>query len=154
MGTARFNNGAGPLINGAGNDASDDDVRRSVIADVIAWLYGPRHAVTGEVELTYAGSARCETKYGRDLITASLIDRAVQCAGDRAARAQARGEGGEGLTSHGVIEAIEMQLRAVVDQLSVGNVHEYISLPDGERVAGVRRLPRPSIEPIQLERPQ
>ena len=48
--------------------------------------------------------------------------------------------------------AIDEQVRNIVDQMTVHNAHSYLALPDGARVASVRRIDQPSVLSLQLER--
>ena len=48
--------------------------------------------------------------------------------------------------------AIDAQVRHGVDQLTPANAEQYLTLPDAVRVGTVRRLARPPVLPIELER--
>ena len=128
------------------------DARRQLIAETASWLFAPREAVQGEVELMFAGSTTPVTKHGRDFLTASLVEQAVQGAASSACRAAAAGNGSSGLTRESMVQAIQEQIRSVVDVLNESNVREYLDLPDGVRVASLNRLRHPAVQPVQLER--
>ena len=125
--------------------------RRAQVSDVTTWLYSPPKADEGLIELTYAGSTRPETRYRRELLTGSVIDRAVQRAAREGSLAQWRGENVTGLTSESVIAALDAQLADVADRLNASNAHDYLDVPGNLRVQNVRRLNRPSIQPFELE---
>ena len=67
------------------------------------------------------------------------MDRAIQRGAERACREEAVGDG-EGLTADVLIEAIDDQVRAVVDGVTPANANNFVDLPDGVRVVNVRRL--------------
>ena len=52
--------------------------------------------------------------------------------------------GAGGITLPGLIDCFDQQIRAIVDQLLPANVANYVDLPDGVRVATVRRVEQPS----------
>ncbi len=54
--------------------------RSQLVAAVTAWLYGPTHDDSVQVELSYAGATNRVKKYRRDFLTPSLVDRAMQTA--------------------------------------------------------------------------
>jgi hypothetical protein len=123
-----------------------------MVAEVSGWLFAPAHADQGQVEISYAGATVSDTKFRRDFLTSSLIDRAVQQASRSACRAEVRGIEPAGISSEMLMQAIDDQVRAIVDQLHVANVHQYVDLPDGVHIAALRRVRRPAIQPFQLER--
>jgi ATP-dependent 26S proteasome regulatory subunit len=135
------------VCNGVGRKRA----RRKLIAEVTAWMYAPDRADTAQVELSYAGSASWVPKYRRDFLTPSIVDRAMQNASCAASLDEDRGEtDAPGLTSELLIEALNQQVRGIADGLHEANVQDYLDLPDGVRVASLRR-PRPaSIEAVRL----
>jgi len=134
------------------NGQSVDEARRQSISDVAAWLFGPNSTAMGQVEITLAGQANPQTRNHRDFLTAGLIDRAVQEACEEAANAEHAGARNTGLSTAGVMSAIDRQVRHIVDLLTPKNCGQYLALPDGERVATVRRIEQPSVNPFELER--
>ena len=48
--------------------------------------------------------------------------------------------------------AIHRQVRNIVDLLSPQNCENYLALPDGERVATVRRIEQPAVHSFELVR--
>jgi len=122
------------------------------IADLTAWLFAPNGDDPGQVEVTYVGQPTAEPKYRRDFLTAGLVDRAVQHAAARACDEEYQSGAPVDLTSERLREAIEGQVRAIVDQLTPGNCEQYLTLPDAMRVGTVRRIPQPVASPVALER--
>ncbi len=134
------------------NGVGQNGARGRLISAVTASLYGPTHADTVQVELSYAGSANWDSKYRRDFLTASVVDRAMQIAASSASLAEHRGEGATpGLTTELLLTALDQQIRGIVDALHESNVKDYLDLPEGVRVAALRRPRAPSIQQISLE---
>jgi ATP-dependent 26S proteasome regulatory subunit len=129
-----------------------DEARRCAVADVAAWLYSPNSGDLGQVELTYAGQTQGVIRRRRDFLTPALVDRAVQQASRTACHAEWIRDDESGITSESLMCAIDEQVRNIVDQLTLHNAHSYLALPDGTRVANVRRIDQPSVLPLQLER--
>lgn len=125
---------------------------RRALNEVTDWLFSRNGHDAGQVEITYVGSTTPDVKYRRDLITGALVDRAVQDSARRACRAQFHGCDDPGVTSKMLIAAVQGQIRSIVDQLNQHNIHNYVTIPDGARVATVRRLEQPSVLSIELER--
>lgn len=129
-----------------------DRARAGLIAALTTWMYPPDHADTPQVELCYAGSDRWDAKYRRHFVTASLVDRAVQGACRTAALAEYAGEADPpGLSVELLIEALDRQVRGVVDSVKASNAHDHVDIEEGTRVAAVRRPRVSSIQPVQLE---
>ena len=104
------------------------------------------------MELTYAGSTTAVARHRRDFLTGALVERSVQEAARAARREELRtGEIG-GVTHLLLLRAFENQFRALADQLSEVNVRQYVEVPDGARVATLRRVPQPSLLPHELQR--
>ncbi len=128
------------------------EAERRAVADLTAWLFSPNGTDRGQVELTYVGASAPVIKYRRDFLTGALVDRAVQQAAAEACRAERAGATRPGLSSALLVSAFDRQVRAVVDQLHRDNVGQYLDLPDGARVGGVRRIEQPALLPVELER--
>lgn len=111
---------------------------RQVLKDVSQWLFDDSNQP--QVEIVYANRNDSAFGYSRDLLTAALCDRAVQAAATAACHDERKGIGSPGLTTKKLITAFDRQLKSVVGQLSAGNVTQYMTLPDGVRIAAVRRL--------------
>ena len=104
------------------------------------------------MELTYAGQTHGTVRHRRDFLTPALVDRAVQQASRTASQVEWASGREAGITSESLMCAVDQQVRNIVDQLTVHNAHSYLALPDGARVASVRRIDQPSVLPLQLER--
>lgn len=94
----------------------------------------------GVVELTYQGHNQPVTKYRRDFLTGALIDRAVQQAASEAWRLAIDNKPGAGVSAQLLAKAINHQVLSVAHQLHEQNVHNYLDIPDGTKVARVRRI--------------
>ncbi|HXJ55957.1 MAG TPA: AAA family ATPase [Verrucomicrobiae bacterium] len=127
--------------------------RRQLIREIVDWLFSPNGSDRGIVELTFAGSTTPVVRHRRDLLTGALVDRAVQDAAKAARREQLRTRVSGGITAELLTHAFEQQFRALVEQLTELNVRQYVDVPDGVRVATLRRLAQPSLLPQQLQRP-
>ncbi len=134
------------------NGFAPAELQRRLAGDVAAWLFSPAGQDKGQVELIYAGSTTPAVKHRKDFLTGALVDRAVQEAAAEACRAERLGMGQPGLTTGRLIAAFDRQLRTIVDQLNPHNVRNYLELPDGVRVATVRRIEQPATLPFELER--
>jgi len=129
-----------------------DQLWEETVSDLTAWLFSQNGSETGLVELTYAGSATPVIKHRRDFLTGGLVDRAVQQAAHEASKSAYRQARNPGLTLEQLMRAFDDQIRGVVDQLREQNAGSYVDLPDGVRVASVRRLPQPSHLPVEFQR--
>jgi ATP-dependent 26S proteasome regulatory subunit len=116
--------------------------------DLTAWLFGP-NSDRGVLELTYAGSTTPVIKRHRDFLTGALVDRAVQQAAEEACGSEQ--EATSGISPAQLMRAIHAQVLSVVDQIREHNAGSFIDLPDGVRVALVRRIPQPSHLPIEFQ---
>ncbi len=134
-------------------DASGEaEARRRAASDVIGWLFSPNGADKGQAEVHFVGSPTPTIKKRRDFLTGALVDRAVQEAARAACRAERDGAERPGLDRALLMDAFDRQIRAVVDQLDPANAHNFLDLPDGVRVASIRRIARPAVLPFELER--
>jgi ATP-dependent 26S proteasome regulatory subunit len=124
------------------------------VAALSAWLFSPNNPEPGLVEIFYAGTATPEVRYKRDFLTGALVDRAVQQASNLAAHAETETDSPGGITLELLIHSLETQLGSVADQIHEQNVAHYLTLPDGVRIANVRRIPQPSLQPINLQHHQ
>jgi len=134
------------------DDATPEQVRRRLLQDVTAWLFSPNGADRGLVELMFAGSTTPVLRYRRELLTGALVDRAVQEAAKAARREELRTSAPGGVTLELLVRAFDNQLRAIAEQLTEMNVRHYVDLPDGVRVATLRRVPQPVLLPQELQR--
>jgi len=137
----------------ANNGCTQEEVWKQIIADLTAWLFGP-NADPGVVELTYAGSTTPVIKHRRDFLTGALVDRAVQEAATEAWQSAKADPAATGVTLVHLMRALNNQVLSLVGQLREQNVSSYTDLPDGVRVATLRRLPQPAHLPIEFLRNQ
>jgi len=128
-------------------------VWRRFVQDLTAWLFSPNGADPGLVELTFAGSTTPVVKRRADFLTGALVDRAVQQAAAEACHAEYHGLGGPGVSLDQLMRAFHEQIHGIVSQLREHNVSSYTDLPDGVRVASLRRLQQPSHLPVEFHRP-
>lgn len=133
------------------NGHSPEEIERQLVADLSAWLFSPNGSDRGLVELGFAGSSHPDIRYRRDFLTGALIDRAVQQAAGEASRQEELGLTAPGLSLEQLLQALDQQIRTVVDQLNEHNVNHYLDVPDAVRVASVRRLPQPAAFPFVLQ---
>lgn len=126
------------------NGSSQEELWRQFVNDLTAWLFSPNATDPGLVELTFAGSTTPVVKHRRDFLTGALVDRAVQQAANEACQAECGGLGSPGVSFEQLVRAFDDQIRGVVSQLREENVSHYTDLPDGVRVAMLRRIPQAS----------
>lgn len=112
---------------------------QSIIADIHDWLFLPG-GDPGVVELTYQGHSSPVTKYHRDFLTGALIDRSVQQAATEAWELSLAKDPQAGITRDQLLSAINSQVSSVANQLCVQNVSHYLDIPEGVRVANVKRI--------------
>ncbi len=134
------------------NGTPPEELQRHLTHDLVAWLFSPNGADKGIVELTYAGSTTPELRYRRHFLTGALVDLAVQQASEEAVNADHAGTNGGGVTLEQLMRAFDRQIRGVADQLSEHNAHHYLDVPAGARVAHLRRIPQPTLLPVELQR--
>ncbi|MHC4083208.1 MAG: AAA family ATPase [Planctomycetota bacterium] len=137
--------------------ASDNGARREAVQAVLvrqitAALFSPNGADPGLVEIQLAGTTAPCTKHRRDFLTGSIVDRAVQAAADRACGAEEAGCATPGISAQLLLDCIDEQVTAVASALQPANAADFVDLPDGMRVTGVRRIPRPAVLPGDLQR--
>jgi ATP-dependent 26S proteasome regulatory subunit len=133
------------------NGSTQEELWTQFTNDLVAWLYGP-NSDTGVVELTYAGSTTPVVKCRRDFLTGALVDRAVQQAADEACEHAVENNCAPAIRLEQLMRALNDQVLAIVGQLREQNAGSYLDLPDGVRVASLRRLPQPSYLPIEFQR--
>ncbi|MBP8260188.1 MAG: AAA family ATPase [Verrucomicrobia bacterium] len=126
------------------NGCTQQELWEGHIQDLAAWFFSPNGSDPGLVELTFAGSTTPVIKYRRDFLTGALVDAAVQQAAAEASQAEL--ESGEplGITLEQMLRAFDAQLRGIAGQLKEQNVGSFTDLPDGARVAMLRRIPQPA----------
>ena len=57
-----------------------------------------------------------------------------------------------GLTTEIVLAAFDRQIRGMCEQITEFNAHNYLPLPEGARVASVRRIEQPAVQSFDLQR--
>jgi hypothetical protein len=139
-----------PIAVDAGS--SDEDARRRMIAEATAWLYAPRETDEPQLEISFAGSGNPTPKHRRDFLTPGLVDRAVRQAAESACRRAVKGVQPRGLTTEELVAAFDQQIRSLIEGIRETNLRDYVDVPDGARVASVRRIRPPAIQPYQLVR--
>jgi ATP-dependent 26S proteasome regulatory subunit len=126
---------------------------REVAADLAAWMFAPNANDASLVELLYAGSTTPDVRSRRHFLTGALVASAVDAAAEAAAEAHLHAASDVPIiTLAQLMRAFDDQIRALVDLLDEHNARHYLDLPDGVRVATVRRLPQPHALAIELHR--
>jgi hypothetical protein len=125
---------------------------RKTVQEITGWVYGQNGSDQPIVELTYMGTGKAEPRYRRHFMVGALVDRAVQAAAEQACLAEEEGVDQSGLTAEMIMEALDEQIDAIAMQMSPHNAADYVDV-EGGRIATVRRLPRPAIQPFELRRP-
>ena len=139
-----------PIHTDLGKDQQRAEHR--LVQDVTDWVFSPNGHDPGQVEVTFAGSAKTDTKYRRDLLTGSIVDLSVQQACTEAMRVERQGILTPGLTKEMVLASLDRQIRSMCEQITEFNAHNYLPLPDGSRIASVRRIDQPVVQSYELER--
>jgi ATP-dependent 26S proteasome regulatory subunit len=127
-------------------------IRRAVVEQVAGWLFAPNGDDGGMVELTLAGVVQPLRKFRRDFLTGALVERAVQAAAERGCRQEHAGLRGRGVTAADLMEEIHRQVAIQADQITEHNAAEYVDVPEGGRVMGVRKRPAPPLLAAQFHR--
>lgn len=135
------------------NGHPEAELVRDMVAEVSGWLFAPNGPDRGLVELAYAGSPTPDVRHRCDFLTGALVDRAVQQAAAAAVEAELAGATAPGVNADLLIAALDEQVRSVADQLTEFNARAYLDVPEGMRVAGVRRLPQPALSAREFQRP-
>ena len=125
---------------------------RRLAHEVTDWMFSPNGHDPGQVEVTFAGSAKKDVKYRRDLLTGSVVDLSVQQACAEARQVERQGMQTPGLTTEMVLAAFDRQIRGMCEQITEFNAHDYLPLPEGARVASVRRIEQPAVPTFHLDR--
>jgi len=138
-----------PLAADGGEDPNK--ARQRMAGDAAAWLFSPNGSDAGQLELTLAGSAEKIVKFRRDFLTGAVIDRAVEEACDEICARELQGDA-QGLDPETLMLCLDRQIRAVANLINPHNVTHYVVVPEGTRVAAVRRIEQPDLPPWQLRR--
>ena len=123
----------------------------AAITDITSWLFGA-NADEAVVETVYAGSTTPVIRYRRDFLTGALVDRSIRQAATEACRQHEEGSEDPGVTTAMLAHALAEQVENIVRQLTEHNVHHYVDVPGGSRVASVRPLTTTRSIPAELER--
>jgi hypothetical protein len=138
------------------NGHSREQLVKQLVNAVTLWLFSPNGDDKGVLELTYHGSTAPDVRYKRDLLTAALVDRAVEQAAKEACRLSHNGNGNgrqsRGLTTALLASAFDEQIRSIVEQVNQWNAANYLTVPDGAHVAKVKRIPQAWVNPFELQR--
>ena len=119
--------------------------------NLTSWLFSPNSEQQDIVELDCAGSETLP-KSRRDFLTPALVQRAVHQAAQQACQLEVDGCESPGLTMDSLAKAFDDQISGIVGQLSVGNIADYVDLPEGTRVTNLRKLKKPNHLPFELMR--
>jgi ATP-dependent 26S proteasome regulatory subunit len=132
----------------------DQDIaRRETVEEISAWLF----AESGQepiVDIAYfgggaQGGAQGATKFRKDLLTHALVNRSVTIASARACAREIQGIGDQGLTIAELMQSIDAQVRATADLLTPENARDFTEVPDGVRVATIKRRPKPRVQKFE-----
>jgi ATP-dependent 26S proteasome regulatory subunit len=135
------------------NGCTQREIWERHIQNLAAWFFSPNGSEPGLLELTYAGASTPVIKHRRDFLTGALVEGAVQQAAREASQAELNSASKAGITFEQLARAFDEQLRGIVDLLKEHNAGSYTDLPDGVRVATVRRIPQPGHLAIEFHRP-
>lgn len=119
------------------NGDKQHELRAKAVEDISALLF--EKDTKPVVEISMQGRSDVVRKYRRDFLSGALVDRAVQEAASIALKAEFDGSG-DGLNAKQLASAFHNQISSVISQLSEGNAHKYVDIPDGEAVAKVKRV--------------
>ncbi len=135
-----------PVASHNGSTASELWTRN--VQGLTALLFGPESEPV--LEVTFAGTTTPQPKYHRDFLTPSLVQRAVEEAAREAVRRELEGRDPVGLTGGALLRAIDAQVRDLLGCVRESNAGLYLDLPQGQRVAALRRLPAPPRLPTEF----
>ena len=133
-------------------ETTEDAARRRMIGETTAWLFAPRETDEPQLEISFAGAGNPAPKHRRDFLTAGLVDRAVRQAAESACRRAVQEAQPHGLTCEELVAAFDQQIRSLIEGIRETNLRDYVDVPDGARVASVRRVRPPAVQPYQLVR--
>ncbi len=122
------------------NGTAPGELKHRLVRNVTGALFSPNGEARPLVEIQFAGTTTPCFKHGRDFLTGSVVDRAVQQAAVAACVAEEAGADSPGITVHGLLDAIEDQVQAVAESVTPTNVAEFVDVPDGMRVTNTRRI--------------
>jgi hypothetical protein len=121
------------------------ELKHQIVRRITAELFTSNIAAQPLVEIQLTGATTPCLKHKRDFLTGSVVDRAVQQAAGAACDAEEAGSSTPGISIAMLISAIDDQVQAVAQSLTPVNVAEFVDLPDGVRVANIRRIDPPAL---------
>ena len=105
-------------------------------------LYSPNTNEKGMIEVLYAGSTTPEVKHARHFMTPAIIAKAVNNAAAYAVQEELHGiSSGVGLNT--LARCLYEQVLQSVQTLGESNAHHHFDVPQGKRVASIKRIPQP-----------
>ena len=134
------------------NGSAPDELKHRIVRNVTSALFSPNGSAPPLVEIQFAGTTTPCFKHGRDFLTGSVVDRAVQQAAEAACDAEEAGAETPGITIQGLLDALEDQVQAVAESVTPANVAEFVNVPDGLRVTNTRRIEAQAISPRDILR--
>jgi hypothetical protein len=129
-----------------------DAARARLVEELAAWLFAPA-ADPGQVEIHLLGQPTPLVKHRRDLLTAALVQRAVDAASYAACRAGRAGDADPGLDRSALARALHDQVRALVEHLDPSNVAIHVELGRDAQVRAVVPIRQPALLGPELEIP-
>lgn len=123
-----------PMQDGTGK--SQKALQKEMVSRMTDVFYQMKQPPVVEVQLQGAGTS---PKYRRDLMTAAMVDRAVQQAARKAVSMEEAGEC-DGLSFETLGSAFVEQTDSIINQLNESNAHRYLDIPHGERVIKVKKV--------------
>jgi hypothetical protein len=125
--------------------------RARLVAELTSWIFAPGGDDAGQVEIHLLGQPQPLVKYRRDLLTAALVQRAVEQASQAACLAACEGDPDPGLDRAALVRALHEQVRALVEHLDPANVATHVDLGREVQVRAVHPLRQPTLLAPELE---
>ena len=142
----------GELPMQSSNGTSQARLRKDAIVHITSTLFSQNGNDKGQVELMYVGLAEANRKFQRDFLTGAIVGQAVAQAAEAACMNEEKNIGDPGINSTQILDSIHVQVQNIVEQLTAANAGNFLDLPDGMRVASVRKIEQPAITESQLTR--
>ncbi len=119
---------------------SPEEVRKTIVHQMVRWLFGPNRDNQGLVEITLR-EGRKLIKFRRDFLTGAVIEQAISSAIDQTVtRAEETGNKEVGLDSDVVLEALRQHIDGLAENMTPHNVADYLDLPENAQVMEIRRM--------------
>ena len=122
-----------------------------ICRDVTNWVFSKNGHDPGQLDVTLAGSSTPIRKHRRDLLTPAVIDLSVQQVTKEACHLE-EDSNVSGITSEMLISAFQSQIHSIRERVNQFNAHEYLTLPEGTRVASVTRVSQPTVQRFEVDR--